>query len=368
MVKLALIRELAAEEAMVYRPTARVLTVLELLQAHGRMTGAALAERLEVDVRTVRSYIETIQDLGIPVEAERGRYGAYRLRPGFKLPPLIFTEDEAVALTLSLLATRESGLAASAPALTGALAKIERVLPEATRAQVRAIGETVIFADATPRRAAPPAPAAVATLSAAVQAGRSVHLRYRSARAQETERAFDPWGVVAHAGVWYTIGHCHARGGQRLFRLDRIAAVTPLDAPFDRPEGFDALAAVQRSLASIPSVWQIEVWLDTTLEAARWRTGRSDAYFEEADGGVIMRGEVANLDWMARDLAGLGVPLVVRRPDELRVALRRYALALARSVGGARKTGTGDAETRRGRGEGRLNHEDTKGREDHEEE
>ncbi len=316
---------------MVYRPTARVLTVLELLQAHGRLTGAALAARLEVDIRTVRSYIETLQDLGIPVEAERGRYGAYRLRPGFKLPPLIFTEDEALALTLSLLAARGTGLATSAPALTGALAKVERVLPEATRARVRAVAETVVFASG-PRRVAPPTAGAVATLSAAAQAGRSVHLRYRSARAQETERAFDPYGVVAHGGVWYTIGHCHARGGQRLFRLDRIVAVLPLDATFARPAGFDALTATQRALASIPNAWQVEVWLAMPLEAARWRTGLTGAFFEEADGGVILRNEVANLDWMARDLAGFGVPLVIRRPDELRVALRRYALGLAREA------------------------------------
>ena len=70
-----------------YHPTTRVLTALELLQAHGSMTGAELARRLEVNIRTARHYIERLQDLGIPVEAERGRYGAYRLRPGYKLPP-----------------------------------------------------------------------------------------------------------------------------------------------------------------------------------------------------------------------------------------------------------------------------------------
>ena len=107
---------------MVYRPTARVLTVLELLQSHGRMTGAELARRLEVDIRTVRNYVQTLIDLGIPVEAERGRYGAYRLRAGYKLPPLIFTEDEALALTLSLLIARESGLATTEPAFEGVLA------------------------------------------------------------------------------------------------------------------------------------------------------------------------------------------------------------------------------------------------------
>src|SRR5690242_21772419 len=105
---------LLRRKKVVYRPTARVLTVLELLQAHGRMTGAELARRLEVDLRTVRNYIQTLQDLGIPVEAERGRYGAYRLRPGYKLPPLLFTEDEALALTLSLIVARQAGLAATA--------------------------------------------------------------------------------------------------------------------------------------------------------------------------------------------------------------------------------------------------------------
>ena len=114
---------------MVYRPTARVLTVLELLQSHGRLTGAELARRLEVDIRTVRNYVQTLADLGIPVEAERGRYGAYRLRPGYKLPPLIFTEDESLALTLSLLLARENGLAQTSPAVESVLAKVERVLP-----------------------------------------------------------------------------------------------------------------------------------------------------------------------------------------------------------------------------------------------
>ncbi|WP_236031602.1 helix-turn-helix transcriptional regulator [Ktedonospora formicarum] len=75
---------------MVYRPTARVLTVLELLQSYGCMTGAELARRLEVNICTARDYIEILGDLGIPVEAERGRYGAYRLRSGYKLPPADF--------------------------------------------------------------------------------------------------------------------------------------------------------------------------------------------------------------------------------------------------------------------------------------
>ena len=84
-----------------YHPTTRVLAALELLQVHRRLSGAELAARLEVDRRTVRRYITMLQDLGIPIDAEQGRHGGYRLRPNFKLPPLMFTEDEALGLALS---------------------------------------------------------------------------------------------------------------------------------------------------------------------------------------------------------------------------------------------------------------------------
>lgn len=72
-----------------YHPATRVLTVLELLQTHGRLGGPELARRLEVSPRSIRNYVAMLQDLGIPVEATRGRYGAYALRPGHKLPPLM---------------------------------------------------------------------------------------------------------------------------------------------------------------------------------------------------------------------------------------------------------------------------------------
>src|SRR3954451_2024448 len=122
-----------------YHPTTPVLTTIELLQAHPRLSGPQIAERIEVDGRTVRRYITMLQDLGIPVEAERGRYGAYRLRPGFKLPPLMFSDEEALAVVLGLLVARRLGLAVAAPAAEGALAKLERVMPAGLRAQVQAV-------------------------------------------------------------------------------------------------------------------------------------------------------------------------------------------------------------------------------------
>src|ERR1044072_2493978 len=97
------------------RPTTRVLTVLELLQTHGRMSGAELARRLEVDRRTVRRYIVMLEELGIPITAERGRDGAYMLVAGFKLPPMMFTDDEVLALSVGLDDARGLGLCEGGP-------------------------------------------------------------------------------------------------------------------------------------------------------------------------------------------------------------------------------------------------------------
>src|SRR5260370_13345890 len=121
-----------------YHPTTRVLTVLEVVQSQQSFSGPELAKRLEVNVRTVRHYIMMLQDMGIPIESERGRYGAYRLRPGFKLPPLMFTEDEALALTLGLLTARRLGLTVAAPAAEGTLANVDPALPTALRQRVQA--------------------------------------------------------------------------------------------------------------------------------------------------------------------------------------------------------------------------------------
>src|ERR1700692_4215944 len=184
-----------------YFPTTRVLTVLELLQSHQQMSGPEIAERLEVNTRTVRRYITMLQDLGIPVEAGRGRHGSYRLRPGFKLPPLMFTEEEALALTLGLLAARKLGLAVAAPAVEGALAKIERVLPEALQERVRAVQDTLSLSFPPVNIASKSA--LLLTLCSAAQQERRVFLRYQDWQGGESEREVDIYGLVYRGGYWY---------------------------------------------------------------------------------------------------------------------------------------------------------------------
>jgi len=126
-----------------YHPTTRVLAVLALLQAHGRMSGSELAQRLEVNIRTLRRYIIMLQDLGIPIEAERGRNGAYVLSAGFKLPPMMFTNEEALALTIGLISARRLHLADTDRAIESAFAKLERVMPLDLKSRVRALTETI---------------------------------------------------------------------------------------------------------------------------------------------------------------------------------------------------------------------------------
>lgn len=128
------------------RPTARVLALLEILQAGGTRTVADLARRLDVDERTVRRYVDHLIDLDVPVRSVRGRYGGYRLAPGYRMPPLMLTDDEALAVTLGLVAGRRAGLVpTSATAMESAAAKMRRVLPEALGRRLDALLATVDF-------------------------------------------------------------------------------------------------------------------------------------------------------------------------------------------------------------------------------
>lgn len=310
-----------------YNPTTRVLAALELLQSRGRLTGPELAERLEVDLRTVRRYVTMLQDLGIPVEGERGRHGGYRLRPGYKLPPLMFSDDEALAVMLGLLAAQRLGLAAGAPAVEGALTKLERVLPPALRDRIGAVHETLVT-DLPPAPVAP-ATAVVVALGEAARRGRRVWLRYEDGQGGRSEREFDPYGLVHLDGRWYAVGHCHLRRAERVFRLDRVLQVAPRDGAFVRPPAFDALARVRASLAAAPRAWSVEVVLEALPEAVRRDVPLTLLLEDAGDGRALLRGQVEDLDWIARVLVGLGCPFTVREPLELRAELRRLAAQLA---------------------------------------
>src|SRR5258706_13263257 len=114
-------------------PTTRVLAVLELLQSRVQVSGAELARRLEVDRRTLRRYITMLEEMGIPITTEQGRHGGYRLVPRFKLPPVMFTDEEAEAVSAGLIAPRGLGRSGARPPFQRRQAKPAPGVPHAAQ-------------------------------------------------------------------------------------------------------------------------------------------------------------------------------------------------------------------------------------------
>jgi predicted DNA-binding transcriptional regulator YafY len=311
-----------------YHPTTRVLAVLALLQAHGRMSGSELAQRLEVNVRTLRRYIIMLQDLGIPIEAERGRNGAYVLSAGFKLPPMMFTNEEALALTVGLISARHLNLADTDRAVESAFAKLERVMPLDLKSRVRALTETITL-DPNRASSAPPSEVVLSTLSSAAQLRQRVHIRYHPSQGEETERDFDPYGLTYYQHRWYVVGYCHLRHDLRSFRLDRVIHISMVDAIFDRPDGFDPLAYLMQAITIMPRKYPFELLLKTDIDTAHKEVFDVLGILEAAEEGILLRGSVEDLDWLARQISIFSFDFVVREPAELRAELEKHAVKLA---------------------------------------
>jgi predicted DNA-binding transcriptional regulator YafY len=285
----------------------------------------------------VRRYIVMLQDMGIPVEAERGPYGAYQLRRGYKLPPLMFTDAEAVALTLGLLAIREFHFPVDLAAVEGALAKTERVMPEKLLNQIRALQEAITFNFLAPTT--PLQNDFVTPLSLAARQRRQVFLRYQSWNGEVSARNFDPYGIVFNQGYWYTAGYCHLRQDLRTFRLDRIVALEPCEETFTRPEDFDTLAHVLDSLVAMPGTEQLVVLLKTSPEQAQQAVSPEMGTLEETANGVLFRRSATQLPWIAHFLLTLDFPVQVIQTDELKRMLREMAAKAAQIAGEEKQHG-----------------------------
>jgi len=302
-----------------YHPTSRVLTVLELLQSRPSITGPELAERLEMDVRTVRRYITHLQDVGIPIESNIGRHGGYRLRPGFKLPPLMFTEEEATAIMLGLLGTSWLEIGQSSVAIEGALAKVSRVLPFAARERLNAMSAHLFFS--SPQQVRPDI-SLVLTLTEAIAQQQRIAMKYRSHSDQMTHRNVEPYGIIGWNGHWYLVGYCCLRQDYRTFRLDRIQKATMLAETFERPEDFDCHAYVMKQESG---GFYIEVEFHTSLFTVQQQIPASYGTLTETHTGVLFQTQYESIDGMVRYLMSLNIPFVIHQPTELREALLRLA-------------------------------------------
>jgi predicted DNA-binding transcriptional regulator YafY len=302
-----------------YHPTSRVLTVLELLQSRPSISGPELAARLEMDVRTVRRYITHLQDAGIPVEATIGRHGGYRLRPGFKLPPLIFTEEEATAIVLGLLASSWLQIEQSTTAVEGALAKVSRVLPQQARERLNAVtSHLVLFPH---NQQAQPDAGLLIDLSEAIHSSQRIVIDYCSHRGENTHRKVEPYGITGRKGRWYLGGYCCLRQGYRVFRLDRIQQVQILAETFEKAEDFDYEAFVREQYDTRGILMEVEFQAD--LETVQQKISDLYGTLMPTETGVLLQEYYDDIEAMARYLMALNLPFVVRQPPELREALLR---------------------------------------------
>ena len=291
-------------------PTGRLLELLELLQERPLTTGREIADHLAIDPRTVRRYIEALQELGIPVEGQRGVGGGYRVRPGFRLPPLMLSGDEAVVVVLGLLAARRQGLESSEGSVEGALAKLHRVLPDPLRRKVEAL-ETTLGFTAAEREGAPVQSDVALLLAEAIRRRRRVGFRYTAFAGEETTRDVSPQGLVVHSGRWYLAAFDHDRDAGRTFRVDRMSRVALAEGDWELARSIpsvvgpttgiaaqmrDYVADYGEALAELPDdTWETSIaqWMGTFWEVLvdlyTIPSGRSDMVlhlhaFEAEDG------------------------------------------------------------------------------------
>ncbi|MET9352771.1 WYL domain-containing protein [Streptomyces sp. NPDC006617] len=310
-------------------PTARALRALEILRTRPTTTADELAVRLGVTERAARRYVGILKEAGIPVESARGPHGGYRLGRGTRLPPVHFTQAEALGLVMAALGGRPA--VADADDLVGtALGKVVKALPESVGRQAALLRE---YAAAAPDPyAAHPDPAVTSALVDAVAHRRRVLLAYRSEAGNAWEEEADPWSLVVRHGRWYLLCHSHRADAVRTYRVDRIGEVRSTGHGFDAPVDFDPVAVLEENLGT---GWQYAtrvVFDAPPAEVAPWirpPMGR----LEPLGDGCVLVGSTRNPDMYAQEwLARVPFAFRIEGGDELRAAAAALAARFTAAV------------------------------------
>ena len=307
----------------------RLITLIMLLQRQPNQTASQLAEKLDVSVRTVQRYIAMLDEMGIPIYAERGPSGGYALVRGYKMPPLVFTPAEAVALYLGASLIESVWGPLYRESARGALAKLDNVLPDEQQAEVawaqrtlRAIGLTQAAPDHFGLH--------LKTLWAAIHQRQVVSMRYRGRNQPEPlTREVDPYVLVHGWGRQYCLGYCHLRRGIRSFRVDRILELTLLDQTFEVPADFDLETYVatepyfQRRVQA-----RLHFAPNAALQALDNQT-QWDSLEKQPDGSIIVTFEIPEIEVAANIIVSYGYLAKILEPEELRELVRERAAAIA---------------------------------------
>lgn len=309
--------------------SARMLSLLSLLQTHRYWPGEELASRLEVSPRTLRRDIDRLRDLGYSVDASRGVAGGYQLRAGGSLPPLLLSDDEAVAIAVGLRSAAAGAVGGMAETSVLALTKVVGLMPPRLRRRIDALASQT---DAPgPWSGGPVVDAQVlTTLAQACRDDELLHFDYTGKGAEPTARRVEPHRLVSLGRRWYLVAHDRDRGDWRSFRVDRLSEPVATGQRF-RPRELpaaDALAFVQAGIRRMPQRHAVRVVVDAPAEAVRRAVGHWGEV-EDVAGGCRLTMNVDDLAWPVVVLARVDAPFTVESPDELREELRRTAARFA---------------------------------------
>ncbi|HNH27422.1 MAG TPA: YafY family protein [Anaerolineales bacterium] len=310
----------------------RLITLIFLLQNQPNQKASELAEKLGVSLRTVHRYFEMLDEMGVPVYSERGPYGGFSLVRGYKMPPLVFTLEEAVAVVLGTGLVQELWGDLYRESANGALAKLENLLPEEQTREV-AWARSSLAVTGLHRANLKMQTPALEKLRRAIRELRSVNMLYQTSQVPHpAERGLDPYALVHRWGWWYVIGLCHVHNEVRTFRVDRISEVTLSENIFVKSTGFDLQAYLNMEMQSQP---QITARLKFDVASANIVSGNR-SYWQnvepQADGSVEVTFLSPTLEWAASTVLMYGPAVEVLEPPALRsmvaewleVTIRKY--------------------------------------------
>ena len=305
---------------------ARLLRLLALLQRRPSWTGPELAERLRVDVRTVRRDMEKVRGLGYSVESSPGAAGGYRLGVGADMPPLLLDEDEAMAVAVLLGASASAVLPGIERATLATLARVDRLLPPRLQRQVKALRATTLPLTA-PTEAVPVE--SLARLAQGCEAHELVSFSHSSREGQVSARRAEPYRLVATDRRWYLVAYDLDRKDWRTFRVDRIKQVRLTGHTFVPRALADPRRLVADAISAAPYRYQAIVKFSTSAgELARRIPPRVGAV-EDAGDHALLRIGADDIHWLAGYLIGLGVPFEVIAPASLRADVMALAERIA---------------------------------------
>jgi len=316
----------------------RLLSIMMLLQAKGRMSAEALSEELEVSVRTIYRDIDQLSAAGVPVYADIGRNGGFALLDGWRTRLTGLTAPEARALFLSGL-PGPAGELGLGDEVAAAELKLLAALPADWQSEAQRMSSR-FHLDPKGWFSTGPRPEFLKAIAEAVWSEKRIIIKYDS-WTQVSERLVEPMGLVLKAGIWYLVGRREA--GYRTYRMSQIMALTPTEERFDRPADFDLPAHWQQATQS----FEREVYVGTArVRATRIGLARLKDISQrvketieaqtiefDADGWVVLDVPIEEERWASREMTRAGAEIEVLEPQSLRARMVEIATRLAKSYG-----------------------------------